>query len=690
MKIPRLQTLKRSKRVDFQSTALAILLCVSMVAAPLATVAPGASPVGTAAAAPGEVAWTYSANGYVQSSPSIADGTVYFGDDGSGFEDGNMHAVDAETGAEVWSFNLGGTIEAGPYIVNGTVYVGSADRKMYALDADTGDQIWSFSTGDYIYAGPTVVDGTVYFGSHDNTVYAVDAETGTEEWSSSVGGRVNSAPTVVDGTVYIGSTDENLHALDASTGSEEWTYSTGGWVDSSPTVASGTVYVGSNGGSVHAVDAETGTAEWTFSAGGGVSSSPTVASGTVYVGDNGNTLHALDASTGEQVWSYSTSGNVESSPTVASGTVYVGSAGGSFHAVDAGSGTKKWSYAAGTVYSSPTIVEGTVYVGSNDNNLYALETDHTASSSGSRVELGTLGMTTFQPEKAGSSQSTQSSQPPGREFAWELDDETERGLYSDDPELLLERPDGSTDIAEFNHNDRAFHRVENGTTYDLRVMSDTAVYDFKSYTVQEILNYGILRIPSFNESTNGTATPVPTASVGDLKAQIRKLQGQVDGISVSVGSPEPIERINYTIRDDDGEPVYNGSEEFDEPTEHYQVVVGDNATANDSEAAGDDTITVSGNETDPLTDRVDEPSLEYSGQYANGTLFEGSTDFDGILGNDSGSIGFGPTGGSGGGGGGSPIVGVALVGGVGYAAYRVTGNGKGIRQAARKVVGRFR
>ena len=683
MREPRSETLKRSRRIDFITSALAVLICLSTVAAPLATVAPGASPVGTAAAAPGDKAWSFSTGSYVQSSPSFGYGNIYFG---SGDE--NVYAVNAETGEQVWSFSTGDTIRSSAAVADGTVYIGSDDNTIYALDAETGEQQWSYSTGGPVSSGaPTVVDGVVYATHGGSSLFALDAETGEQLWSYGSVSQNPGSPTVADGLVYVGDQDSIVHAVDAETGQEVWTYSTGSNVYSEPTVAGGNVYVGSDDSNLYALDAKSGSEVWTFSTGGNVKSAPTVADGTVYVGSYDKNVYAVDAETGDQRWSYSVGASPEGI-TFAGDTVYVGDLGNTLHAVDAEDGAQKWTYATGNVIlSHPTVVGGVAYVGSYDNSMYALETGHSASSSGSRVELGTLGMI-HSPDSPDSPETTQTA---GREFAWELDDETERELYSDNPELLLERPDGSTDIAEFNHNDRAFHRVENGTNYDLRVMSDTpAVYDFKDYTVQEIMNYGILRIPSFNETTNGTATPVPAASVGDLKAQIRKLEGQVDGISVSVGSPEPIEQINYTIRDDDGEPVYNGSEEFDEPTEHYQVVVGDNATANDSEAAGDDTITVSGNETDPLTDRVDEPSLEYSGQYANGTLFEGSTDFDGILGNDSGSIGFGPTGGSGGGGGGSPIVGVALVGGVGYAAYRVTGNGKGIRQAARKVVGRFR
>jgi outer membrane protein assembly factor BamB len=45
------------------------------------------------------------------------------------------------------------------------------------------------------------------------------------------------------------------------------------------------------------------------------------------------------------------------------------------------------------VSSSPTVADGTLYVGSNDGSVYALSTGVDATSTDSRVELGTLGHT---------------------------------------------------------------------------------------------------------------------------------------------------------------------------------------------------------------------------------------------------------------------------------------------------------
>ncbi|MFT4945575.1 MAG: PKD repeat protein, partial [Halovenus sp.] len=103
------------------------------------------------------------------------------------------------------------------------------------------------------------------------------------------------------------------------------------------------------------------------------------------------TVYALDAATGDPVWTAETGGLVRGGPTVANGTVYVGSTGGYLYAFDAATGQRYWtSNLFAEIHTAPTVVNGTIYV-STDRNVHAIETRHTATSSDSRVALGTLG-----------------------------------------------------------------------------------------------------------------------------------------------------------------------------------------------------------------------------------------------------------------------------------------------------------
>ncbi len=333
------------------------------------------------------VRWSYPVKGPINTRPTVADGTVYFGSD-----DGKVYALDADTGNLRWSYpttagpvdsSPAGPVDSSPAVADGTVYFGGGDSTVYALDADTGNLRWSYPTKGPVDSSPAVADGTVYFGSDDRDprsgdakVYALDADTGNLRWSYLTKESVNSSPAVADGTVYIGSDNDTVYALNATTGHLRWSYQSRAPVRSSPAVADGTVYIGSDDGTVYALNATTGQPRWSYPTGADVVPGPAVADGTVYIGSDNDTVYALNATTGHLRWSYQTRGPVNSSPAVADGTVYIGSNDDTVYALNATTGHLRWSYPTGGIFfSSPAAAGGTVYIGSDDNDdneMYAL------------------------------------------------------------------------------------------------------------------------------------------------------------------------------------------------------------------------------------------------------------------------------------------------------------------------------
>ena len=150
-----------------------------------------------------------------------------------------------------WSFHTQGEVNSSPAIVNGVIYVGSNDGNLYAVDQQTGTQKWKFTTGARVTSSPAVVEGLVYFGSFDGNFYCVDAVTGKLRWRFRNAGERRytgthlhgsvpegetmpdpfdvylSSPAVWGGAVYFGSGDGNIYALDAGSGSVKWKFKTG-------------------------------------------------------------------------------------------------------------------------------------------------------------------------------------------------------------------------------------------------------------------------------------------------------------------------------------------------------------------------------------------------------------------------------------------------------------------------------
>jgi len=81
----------------------------------------------------GGLFWQYTPNGNIESSPAVANGVVYFGDD-----DFNLYALNASTGELLWNYTTGGAVVSSPAVVNGVVYVGSYDGNIYAFGLTGG------------------------------------------------------------------------------------------------------------------------------------------------------------------------------------------------------------------------------------------------------------------------------------------------------------------------------------------------------------------------------------------------------------------------------------------------------------------------------------------------------------------------------------------------------------------------
>ncbi len=371
------------------------------------------------------------------------DQVIFFGGD-----DGNVYAVDAESGRQVWKRATGGPVCATPAVADGTVYVGSYDGKFYALNEKTGAVKWKFATGgerrfeakglhgmqpkdqtiadafDVFLSSPVVAAGAVYFGSGDGNLYALDANSGELRWKFKTGDVVHSSPALVDGVLFFGSWDSYFYAVDAATGKEKWRYHSGEdplihnqvGFQSSPAVVDGAVYTGCRDAHLYALDAATGQQKWNFDAQlSWVIGSPAVSNGNVFFGTSDSSLyHVVEASTGKPVLRQDVKAYTFSSPVIAGDVVLLGILNGTLEARDLKTGELLWDFqtetskqnkgwiltgdrrfnapffytsgwrehptvaldrqiSVGGFYSTPLVMNGVVYIGSTDGNLYALE-----------------------------------------------------------------------------------------------------------------------------------------------------------------------------------------------------------------------------------------------------------------------------------------------------------------------------
>ena len=336
------------------------------------------------------LAWKFTTNGAVISSPSVADGIVYVGS-----QDKNIYALGAWSGNLIWKFTTQDVIESSPAVANGKVYTGGDDGYVYCLDAYEGNLIWKtfvngnlpFTFGNLVLkSSPAVAGGMVYVGSLDSYLYALDANNGDIVWRTKTNGPIESSPAFAQGAVYFTSEEPNagaLYKLEAATGDVMWkqeldyrhSFTGGTQMLGSPSVAGGMVFASSNWGDYFSVDTATGDFVWTFSnptATEFIVSSPIYVNGTVFVIDKFN-LACLNTTNGYTIWSTYTGDELYVSPSYADGKVYIVTSQRNIFVLDTASNGTKLATATmpSSSWSSPTIANGRLYVGCNDWNVYS-------------------------------------------------------------------------------------------------------------------------------------------------------------------------------------------------------------------------------------------------------------------------------------------------------------------------------
>ena len=203
----------------------------------------------------GRLRWAAAIGAPIWSSPAVATNRVFVG-----ASDGVLYCLDLKSGEPRWRFETEGsriesrqfgfdrrTIQSSPAVANGTVYFGSRDGFLYAVSADSGKLVWRYDhQTSWVNDSPAVADRVVYVGTSDNSFFhAIDAATGKELWRTSVGGVIWSSPAVSGDLVVFGDGIGRLHALDRRTGADRWMFRTGESIHSSPVVAGDLIVVGS-------------------------------------------------------------------------------------------------------------------------------------------------------------------------------------------------------------------------------------------------------------------------------------------------------------------------------------------------------------------------------------------------------------------------------------------------------------
>src|SRR5258707_455603 len=194
--------------------------------------------------------WTYEGGESFESSPAIVDGVVY-----AGAGNGDLLAIDLETGKLRWKYSTGSPIgESSPAVGGGLVYIGDLSGVVHAVNGKDGSRAWTFKTGSEVKSSPVIAGERLLIGSYDTHLYALDRRTGKLAWKLKTDGQVHATPAVVNGILYFGGCDEQFRAGRLADGMVLFQVPLGSNTGSSAVVEGTRAYLGTFNNEVVAID----------------------------------------------------------------------------------------------------------------------------------------------------------------------------------------------------------------------------------------------------------------------------------------------------------------------------------------------------------------------------------------------------------------------------------------------------
>ena len=303
-----------------------------------------------------------------KSQPCIGDQKIYFGADNQTF-----WALNQNDGSVAWQYQVGPHVQkksifSSPAFFKHLVIFGAYDGNIYALDRETGKKVWISFEADWIGSSPAVAKDLelVFVGCEFGLirklggVVALNARTGEKVWCDySHPAFTHSSPLYLEPhqQVVIGSNDGKARLYNAKTGQKIWEFTTFGGADYTPDkggfgsgdIKASFVYdskhdyiiFGSIDGFLYILERQTGHLVYYYKCSFGIWSTPYLYNNRVYFTAVDKCVRCLYLDTFKLVFEVNLDNTrIFSSPTVINDRLYVGTNAGCLHELDPNTGKR--------------------------------------------------------------------------------------------------------------------------------------------------------------------------------------------------------------------------------------------------------------------------------------------------------------------------------------------------------------
>ena len=337
--------------------------------------------------------------------PAVVGNTVYYASRASAEANsgGMIYALDTSTGQEKWRFpgndGLAGKalFLTAPTIADGVLYIGASDGNMYAVDANTGKLVVKYRTSRPVNSAAVVSDNSLIFGSDEGTLYNLNPQTAAPVWKQlyKSGDSINSAPVIADNLIFFTTNDNSVHAIRQGTGQFRWKLRLPGRVlANAPVYSEGALLVAA-GARINAIQPSSGNLKWARDLPNDIVAAPVAEDNIIYLvsrdTSGGAEVYAVRGNNGKDLWKTPATLPIvpSAAPTLSGDVLYVPTSKNTLYALDKEDGSLLWEYhidastnrsnytpRSVTAISAPVTISGhTVYALTDDGSLSAFRAD---------------------------------------------------------------------------------------------------------------------------------------------------------------------------------------------------------------------------------------------------------------------------------------------------------------------------
>lgn len=304
--------------------------------------------------------------------------------------DGNVLAIDPDTGKTLWKTKLDLELTAGPGVGGDSVAVMAADGYLIVLEASTGTERWRTDIDGESLAFPLIENDLVIVQTIDNRLRAVSVFDGSPRWTieqktPALTLRGTATPVMIGSNVVAGFDNGRLMSVDSETGDINWESMLSppsgrsdlerlADIDGQMSVVDRDIYAAGYQGTLASVAAESGQVLWQqeISTYVGVAADWT----NLYTSDENGEVIALTRRTGSESWRMDTLlRRWPTLPVPFNTTVVVGDFEGYLHFFSNVNGELVGRARLGkkAISSNPLVIGNRLYVQSDSGSLHAFD-----------------------------------------------------------------------------------------------------------------------------------------------------------------------------------------------------------------------------------------------------------------------------------------------------------------------------